>query len=589
MVTFIVGLLLFLAPFLLVCLWSDRRLGFVSILFLWLGGEALLAIMLQSVHWFAFWPLFLCQAAVAAGCIWLFWKKRPMVPSKPDFFLLFVLLVSILSLIQVHYYYSGKFNIATDQVVGYHDATGMRYSYPYFSDEWDAISLIQYSIDTHSLPLVNPLNGEPFVNFALPFYSFLAGCMLLLGLSPVTSFTAFALGAGVLLVVLAYLFISLSGLKSSIAAITALSVLFIASGSNLPGLWYLLPVQLGVLFYLIGLCFMTAGKTRWANAAGAALACSYPPLIVFYGLSLFVYLLQDKTAWNWKKVVILFSGLVGVILLLGVLLLFSPLASLLMFKLVHLSFTAPYMPQYVFYQIIPVWCLFLLAIGIDKVMERQRWLMVSMVLGASFWVLYVNGQYRMIIEYERVVFITAILLILASAWGLDRLFSYVEDHFEKTRYPLSRYLAGGAMLLFVLQIPWYTAGMQWQSFSLVNPQTKDIQAPKAPANTYLVADDLKLFSGISGKYFLSVPWKGLVVGTATKNYPVLAKEGTLSVGDPAMLFNFMNGNCQQKTAMAKRWKLDYIYLLDFWETTPCPGFAFVGENGEGFRLFKVTN
>ena len=94
--------------------------------------------------------------------------------------------------------------------------------------------------------------------------------------------------------------------------------------------------------------------------------------------------------------------------------------------------------------------------------------------------------------------------------------------------------------------------------------------------------DVKIFKGIEQKKFLSTPWKGLVIGVATNNYPAVAKEGIMSVGNPQLVSQFLMADCEAKSNLAKNYKLDYIYLYEF----NCPGFTKIDKSSENLYLYK---
>jgi len=107
--------------------------------------------------------------------------------------------------------------------------------------------------------------------------------------------------------------------------------------------------------------------------------------------------------------------------------------------------------------------------------------------------------------------------------------------------------------------------------------------PKAPANDYLTPDDVRIFGNISGQKFLSLPWKGTVIGVATGNFPAVTKGGTLSVGSEITAYDFINAGCAAKTKIAEEYGVGYVYMPAF----DCPGYEPVDRSSEGFVLYKV--
>lgn len=525
----------------------------VYFLFFWILFEAGLALTTQALGIFYFWPVFLVNILALAIFLYFSIKNKTWKKIKMDWMLVFVFLISIASLWQVHYKYSGKINLATDMSVGYHDVRNMSYEYPYFSDEWDAVGLIKYSINSHSLPFTNPFDKSFYINFAAPFFSFLAGLMLVLRLDPLTGFNYFAIFINTLIVVICYAFLRINKLSERICAITALSVLYISCGSNLPGIWYLLPVHMGIVFSLLGFCFMALNKRNLSILCAFAVLLFYPPLIIFYGLALVIFLMPKI---DFKK--------------FGV-------ASQLTDRLFYPSLSGNYIPQYYFYNIIPVFSLIFFAFGILHVFKNLKWLFSQIVLGIAFWILYSFVSFRIIIDYERIVFFTSIIVIIISGFGLAKVFEMLDK-----KWPTSKHIPIVLLVGFVLFIPFYTSQESWQKFILINPVNGYQVYPKAPANNYLTAEDISLFSGIKNKKFLSIPWKGLVIASATENYPAVTKEGIISIGNANLIAQFLNADCEGKTSLAKKQKLDYIYLYQF----DCQGFEKIGTSQEGFTLYK---
>src|SRR3989344_6645022 len=519
MIKFIVGIFLLIAPFLLVGFFKDKKRGFIYVLFFLIVFHTLLAVFTQLFGIFYYEVILgINLLAVFALIIWSIKKinKLHFACLKIDWVFYIIAIISVLTLYQVHYNYTGKFNMANDALFQYHEAKNMQYAYPYFSDEWYAVSLVKESINNHSLPLKNPFDNSFFLNPEMFFHSFIAETMLFLGLDPLTQYTALSIFMNALIILLAYLFLRLSNVSKPAAAIASLSILYITSASNLPGIWNLIPVTIGVILSLLGFCFLSAedlarsdcaivlrsrsGQLLLALLAGVFVLLFYPPLIIFYLTGFLVYLfnlpkMKDKIfAWA-KYAIFLFSAA----LIFYLVLMISPLSGALTYILSNLfyhSYTGDFMPQFSFYYIIP-WPAILLAIfGLYYVFKNKNWLFYQFISGIVFWVFYAFSNFRIIIGYERVVFFTSILVVLISGFGIEEIKKYLSLKFEKIK-PVFKYIEAGAVIIFLFFIPFYTQGETWRKLILRNNLIQADSIPMAPANNYLTDEDFRIFKDIT--------------------------------------------------------------------------------------------
>lgn len=593
MISIIFGAILFIFPFLLLGLFNDKRKGFVLIFFWTLLFHLALAFFTQLFGIF-YYKTVIFITAVADVVVLLFFinkiktKKITIKDFKVDLIGLLIVAVAVLSLLQVHYNYTGKISLTTDNS-GYNDAKNMKYEYPYFSDEWYSISLIKGSIQNHSLPLKNVLNNSFFLNLEMFTHSLLAELILLLNFNPLTQYVLLSVIINTFIIVLIYLFLRANNLSKPISAICSLSALYITSAANLPGIWTLIPISLGILFYLFGLYFMEIKDTKMMFLAFLVVSLYYPLLLPFYGTGILIYLFSNIQKIKENKIKIisrsllgLFLGLPAIILIMAV----SPLSSFLHFvisKLFYISFTGKMMPQYNIFYILPVPIIILFLFGLQYVLKNKKWFSWQLLVGMFFWVLYFFVYYRFIIEFERAVFLTSILMCITAGFGLKKIFDFIDKKFGDNGQKIVKTVQIISIVLFFVLIPFYTKSERWMNLPLLNPQNGQMVYARAPANKYLSEDDLRIFKDIKGKKFLSIPWKGTVIGVATDNYPAVTKEGTISVGSIQTQANFLRFNCQDKLKMAKNLKLDYVYFQAF----NCPGFKKIDQSSEGFVLYKL--
>jgi hypothetical protein len=596
-ISFILGLILLAIPFLAVVLFKDKKIGFVFVLFFSILFHVFLAIITQILG--IFYYSVIVFATILANIILLFFilkkikfagfKFQASSFKKFDWALMFVIIVGFLTLSQVHYNYTGKINLATDRQVGYHEVKNMQYVYPYFSDEWYSTALIKNSINSHFLPITNPYDNSFFLNLELFFHSFLAEIILILVLDPLTQYTLLSIFFNLLILVLVYLFLRINNLSKSICAISALSLLYITCGANLPGLWHLIPFNMGIIMFLILIIFVFLKNLKMVLASAILGSFFYPPLFLFYFLGLISTFFEK---YKYKRE-ILFK-IIGFILLflfvfvpvVYVLLMISPLASAINYifsRLFFISFTAPYISQFAVYNIILLPIILLAIFGIYYVFKNKKWLFFQFLLGILMWFVYSLTASRFMVECERIVVLTSIIVTIVAGFGLSELTKYIINKKIKDRY--TNFVEVLILILFLVFIPFYTQREGWRSLTLLEPKSGMQAFPKAPANNYLTKDDLRIFKNIKNARFLSIPWKGTVIGTVTDNLPVITKEGTISMGKENTVNNFLNADCVGKKTIAEKLKIDYIYLYNF----DCSDFKKLDQSKENIYLYQYVH
>lgn len=596
MVELFFGIISLIIPFLLLGLFSDKKRGFLYVLSFLFIFHTILAVLTQFFSVFNYWLIFSITLLMNILVIFYCFIKRKeyfFKISNLDWIIVLVIVVSVLSLYQIHYNFTGEISMVSDGPNYYHKVKNMEYVYPYFSDEWYAISIIEGSVNSHSLPLKNILDEKYFFNLEIFFHSLLAELFVLFGLNPLLNYTLVSVFANTLIIVLAYVFLRINNVSKIASAISSLSILYITSSANLPGIWNLIPITSGILFSLIGLSFLSINNIKMALLVFLMAFIFYPPLFPFWFLALLVYLFYklrfgEIEILKFKKIVIALACIV----VLGIILIFLfPDNSLVrfikycFFRLYFTSLTGNNFMQVRPYYVLPVFILVLSIFGIFSGYKKYKYLFFQIILGILFWLYYSFSINRFSIDYERVVFYTSIMTSLLAGFGL----SVIERYFNLDKpkgKKILKYAEIITIVLFLLFIPFYSQRQVWKKIMFINSETGIFLYQMSPANNYLTNEDLEIFSNIKEKRFLSHPWKGLTIGVATGNYPVLTKEGNLVVGSREILFNFINSNCQNKLKVIKNNKIDYIYLDSIFS---CYGIEKVNESSEGFILYKVIS
>jgi len=589
------GIILLLAPFLLLYRFKDKKIGFAYILSFLIAFHLAVAVITQAFGVFR-WNLIIIINVIVDIIILTRIKYKELLDSikkiklsKIDWVLISVLLIILIELFSVHYNYTGK---VTSVVENYKEVENMKYPYPYFSDEWCAVSLVQYSIKSGKLPMVNPLWYDSFLpNLELPFHSFVSEIILFLNLNPLNQYTILTIFSGLLICLLVYFILRISDVGKLASLITCLFVPYIVNGANLPGVWTLIPLVIGIISMLLGILFMSANKHKMVLFTGFLTLIFYPPLFVLYSVALIFYFVFAEMPKKQKIKYILFYFLIiiAAAIFVGIFSYLRMDAPLKWFivdyigsKLIYPTFTKGAIPSFLIYKVIPIPILLLSIFGAFKTFKKKLWLIMPIFIGLAYWWLYSFILLRFIIEYERVVFSTSILITLLAGFGLHYFIEDLEKLNFIRKYKILQIIQISILVLFITFSFFYTQRDTWQELKLYSVYDDSVYNPASPANQYLHEDDLRLFENISEKKFLSLPWKGLVIGVATNNYPLVSKDSTIT-NKIVDYGEFSSADCKNKTAIAKEKGIDYVYSKEF----NCTGFKEIGKSREDLVLYEV--
>ncbi len=179
------------------------------------------------------------------------------------------------------------------------------------------------------------------------------------------------------------------------------------------------------------------------------------------------------------------------------------------------------------------------------------------------------------------VLVTSLLIFVLAGFGLNDLITIFKVKENRKRNYIFSILIILVFALFFMMSFHYTERTNWKDLRLNTIGADTYSVPASPANNYLTDDDLTLFKDIKEKRFLSLSWKGLVIGVVTDNYPLWTKKSTIS--NEIVNYNeFMSGDCFAKRDIANKKEMDYVYSLPFM----CSGFEFVNKSSEGLYLYR---
>ncbi|MEI8339581.1 MAG: hypothetical protein WCF94_02865 [bacterium] len=539
-----------------------------------------LALFTQYLHIFSYSVVLTTCGLVDLICLFFLLKKYKKFNFKVSWFLLVAIMIVGFELWSVHYSYTGL--VATAN--GNRAVTNSSYSYPIFSDEWVGSALVDYSITNKTLPAVNPLSGNSqFPNLLVPVFSFLAEIFLILNLNPLLDYSIMAIASGLLICLLAYFSLVSFGVSEAGALLAVLAMPLITNGANLPGIWFLMPYLIAMIIYLACLSATTISNKIIFYALGILAVIFYPPLVVFVAPTVLVYLYK-----NYSHKHFLYSALtaIGVVLIiiLGLLIIDKNLLVKVwmdvLSKITRDNLVGG-IPNFNLFYVIPFYILIFSALGLWQAFRNKNYyILKALAVGAVFWTAYMFTNKVLIIDGPRVVVITSILLVMCASYGFDYLIGLTKLKADSAEVSGIKIL----MVVFFLIMLAFYPGTAYQKLVLrVNNSGKITRVnPAPPINRYLNEGDLKAFSGITKQTFVAPPWKGLVVGVATHNYPLDSKPSIIT-NTWLSYSQFINLPCGQRLVTARNYHLNYVYSEKF----TCPGFEYVTEGGEGMGLYKV--
>jgi len=512
-------------------------------------------------------------------------------PTKLIFIGFAIAAVAGMALSFVHFNYNGV--VSTTKGAEY--AVNMTYPYPIFSDEWVAVEVINETIHNQTLPVSDVFFGKPVFNFLFGFHSFISELHLFFDINPLYGYVYFSVIISVLTILIAWRLLSVIGIFQPIAVFTSLMLLYVTTGSNLPGLWYLLPWNMGFIFLLLTYIFLV--KKEYVFAAFSIIFGSfmYPPLTLFFafvGVGFFIKKAHCLKFYRYVKNKTIIFLFVGAIITLTCL--FSEAVRdviLLGFQYVvrPLNSVAGVAPSFYIWTIVPIISLIGFLFSFQKKnREVFSFMLYPAIGGCVLWTIYLIGFPTVIIDYHRVVSITGLHIVIISALGLQALMMYFISYFDYNFEVIKKHSTTAVVVIiciFLLLNIGYTNRNNWALLEkrVWQPSTQSyyIIKPRPPVNSYMQEDDLRIFSEYEGKRFLAPAWKSLVIAAATENIPLETKPATFTIKEFS-LNKFMKLSCEEKVLAAEKYEIDLVYSSSF----ICEGFVEVDTSEEGGFLYE---
>lgn len=582
-----------LFPFLLIIQFADKKRGFVNILCWVILLHLLVGVISQFFQIFTYRLVIGVHTIIALGII--VWLIKQKIWSKInlnnliaiDFLLIGLIIISFLHLFFVHFNYSGTISIVPPP--HYREVEHFQNPYPYFADEWDAVAVIKDVIHTHELPIRNPFvrSYSFFTNLEMAFHSFLSEIFLLLQLDLLVGYVPLTIAINLIITILVYLFLRAQRLSQFSAFIGGIGPLYITYGANLPGFWNLIPLNMGILLSIIVFFALTQRQHKVSLLAFFMMLIFYPPLVVFILPTIFVWLWQQDDLKEKKRSFALILSVLGLaILIVSSAFLLSGgsirnyFSYIVFSKIFYQVLDPKTFINYPLYQVVEPAILFLSILGFLKNGKRLSWLFVAIGIGLIYWLVYAFTNNRFIIEYERLIVMTSVLITIVAAFGVEWIIFFL----RKYKLISSQILMFATLILlvvFFINAFTYTKRTKWKTFTLKNIEKNTVLQPSAPANEYITEEDITFFKDLPKSKILTHPWKGLILGVLTSHYPVSIKSGTLSI-EQLLFFDFLQADCQTKEKIVIEKKTSFIYVPEF----HCEHFVPFEESREGFVLYQ---
>ncbi|MES2223665.1 MAG: hypothetical protein V4469_01895 [Patescibacteria group bacterium] len=580
MILTLFGTLLLLLPFLVVISSDNRPRTFT---YVFAGSTALyltLAIATQLFHIFFYGVILTLHIILLGFWLWYAYRKKWLskpVRMRPHWYIIVLCLFALIFLTSIHFDYTG----AVDSVSGLRYVKSSSYPYPFYSDEWVAVSLINFTITNHSLPLVNPLfENSSFPNFLFVFHSLFAYFFLILNLTVLTHYVFFAILNTILILIFAYWLLRLFNLSRFASFLSALTLLFMTNSGNLPGLWNLLPYNVSILFLIIGMIgYLT--ESVWLYYIGLVVAfVVYPPALIFIVPLMLASVSKKDKDWC-KKINKKYYYITGGVLVFALLISeYFHLFSFVFRRKLDLGIV-----YYEPWNILPFIIIPFVCIGVWNVWKGKISIILwPMFVGLVLWVVSIFIPFVFIIEQNRVVVITSVFLVLSGAFGIDTLIHYLKNKFGDVfdRQGIL-FLKVILFIFYVLMAVFSSHFGMWHKLVLKSDIGGNHQfVPAPPVTRYLTPNDLSLFKDIHGQRFIAPSWKGLVIGAATGNFPLDSKTSTIS-NVYLHYEDFVNAGCDEKQSLISKYRISYAYIA----STTCKTFREIGRGSEGLVLYKL--